>query len=59
MAVAAVTASPGDARTIFYTGNDLKEWVDADNRAEYGNASQNDYDDIFFLQGFIAGVYDS
>jgi hypothetical protein len=57
MAATLVTASPVNA--YFYTGNGLKEWVDAADRFDSGTESTDDYINISVLRGYIAGVYDS
>ena len=41
--IAAILVIASPANAYIHTGNDLKEWVDADDRVESGNASRKDY----------------
>jgi hypothetical protein len=59
MAAVLIAASPVHAQSYFYTGNDLKEWVDAYDRWTSGNASRKDTFYVGILSGYLAGVYDS
>lgn len=47
------------SHAYFYSGNDLKKWIDARERIDAGRSLRTDHQADAALMGYIMGVYDS
>ena len=48
-----------NASALFYTGNNLSSWLESDERVKLRTAVPDDFPDVFQLQGYITGIYES
>lgn len=49
----------GFASAGFYTGNDLKKWIDADGRMERSAGTADDSQEQMLFDGYVLGVFDA
>ncbi|MGM3172542.1 Rap1a/Tai family immunity protein, partial [Dickeya lacustris] len=47
-----------DARSYFHDGNELNQWVEADERTRNGRAMDSDFQDAAMLHGYSIGIFE-
>ncbi|QRX83253.1 Rap1a/Tai family immunity protein [Glaciimonas sp. PAMC28666] len=59
LAIAAMIGVFGQANAGFFTGSNIMEWVESDDRVVQNRGQQNDDQRRILLLGYIAGINDS
>lgn len=50
---------PFNASAFFYTGNTLSNWLESNERVKLESTMPDDFPNVFQLQGYITGIYES